>query len=51
MRVKSKWTPSGIILWLVAAIVATVVVCSKAPPPEAVPMAPVDIDFEVETIE
>lgn len=27
MRVAAKWTPSGIALWLIAALVATVAVC------------------------
>lgn len=51
MRVNTKWTPSGIVLWLIAAIVATLVVCSKAPPPDSESEGPVEIDFEVETVE
>ena len=51
MRVSTKWTPSGIVLWLIAAVVATLVVCNKTPPPDARPVMPVEIDFEVETIE
>ena len=29
MRAKSQWTPGGIVLWLVAALIATVLVCSE----------------------
>lgn len=31
MRAKSQWTPGGITLWLIAAILATLIVCSEAP--------------------
>jgi len=51
MRVSTKWTPSGIVLWLIAAVVATLVVCNKAPPPDARPEVPAEIEFEVETVE
>ena len=30
MRAKTQWTPGGIVLWLIAAILATLVVCSQA---------------------
>jgi hypothetical protein len=32
VRVKSPWTPGSIALWLIAAILATLVVCSQVPP-------------------
>jgi hypothetical protein len=51
MRINTKWTPSGIVLWLIAAIIATLVVCSQAPPPDARPEMPAEVEFEVETIE
>ncbi|HET6416890.1 MAG TPA: hypothetical protein VFG22_11390 [Polyangiales bacterium] len=36
MRAQSKWTATGIVLWLIAAVAATLLVCSEtAPPPEA----------------
>ena len=31
MRVDAKWTPRGILLWLIAAIVATLAVCYGKP--------------------
>jgi hypothetical protein len=51
MRINTKWTPSGIVLWLIAAIIATLVVCSQAAPPDARPEMPAEVEFEVETIE
>ena len=47
MRTKSQWTPGGIVLWLIAAILATLVVCSEAPPrPNAI--TPADqVEFDV----
>ncbi len=47
MRARSQWTLEGIILWLVAAVVATLAVCSQPPPPAPGPPAPGD-DAEVE---
>ncbi len=51
MRVKTNWTPSGIVLWLIAALVATLVVCNQSPSPDARPEAPEEIEFELETVE
>ncbi len=51
MRVHTKWTPSGIVLWLIAAVVATLVVCSQTPAPDAAPKAPAEVEFEVETVD
>jgi hypothetical protein len=53
MHVKSEWTPSGVALWLIAAIAATLVVCSQlpeaAPAPGPTPAeAPnPEVDFQV----
>ncbi len=48
MHVKSEWTPSGVALWLIAAIAATLVVCSqvpeRAPAPAEAPNPEVDIE-------
>ena len=30
MRLKATWTPGGIVLWLIAAIAATLIVCVKS---------------------
>lgn len=47
MRAKSQWTPGGITLWLIAAIIATLIVCSRAPD-EPQDRAPSDeIELEV----
>lgn len=51
MRAKSQWTPGGIVLWLIAAILATLVVCSEVEPKPASPDMQRDIEFEVETVE
>jgi hypothetical protein len=51
MRVYTKWTPSGIVLWLIAAVVATLVVCNQTPQPDPRPKAPAEIEFEVETVD
>jgi hypothetical protein len=48
MRTRSTWTPGGIALWLIAAILATLVVCTRADdeePPFTSPEPPVE--FEV----
>jgi len=51
VRAKSKWTPGGIVLWLIAAIVATFVVCSQSQP-AAGPAVPADEgELEVEIVE
>lgn len=49
MRVESKWTPRGILLWLIAAIAATLIVCSQlptAPEPEA-PTGEFELDVDI----
>ncbi|MFW2390260.1 MAG: hypothetical protein ACN4G0_18130 [Polyangiales bacterium] len=51
VRAKSKWTPGGISLWLIAAILATVIVCSQSEPPGEVPSPSHEIEFELEPIE
>jgi len=52
MRVDAKWSASEVALWLIAAIVATLVVCNQGPSPEGDLPSPSDppsqIDFEVE---
>lgn len=53
MRVESKWTPRGIVLWLIAAIAATLIVCSQLPEaPPAEPQAPKGgFDLDVDVVE
>ena len=51
MRAKSQWTPGGMALWLIAAILATLVVCSQIrPTPEPSPSEG-EIEFEFEVAE
>ncbi len=53
MRAKSQWTPGGIVLWLIAAILATLVVCFGAEPDsvEPAPDRGRPIELEVEVVE
>ena len=51
MRAKSKWTPEGIVLWLIAAAVATLIVCVQARPASAPPSVGEDAEVEVELVE
>ena len=51
MRAKSKWTSGGIVLWLIAAAVATLIVCSRSRPASGPPAVTDEIEFEVEVIE
>lgn len=51
MREKSQWTPGGIALWLIAAILATLLVCARADPnPQPAP-AREEVELEVEIVE
>ncbi|MGB9341452.1 MAG: hypothetical protein WCB63_19585 [Polyangiales bacterium] len=51
MRAKSKWTPGGLFLWLIAAVLASLVVCSQsAPAPEPRP-ATDEVEIELELVE
>ena len=49
VRAKSKWTPGGIVLWLIAAAVATLIVCSLARPASAPPSVADDVEVEDES--
>lgn len=53
MRVNAKWTVSEMALWLIAAIIATVLVCSEHPSRDEAPESPRpsadEVEFEVET--
>ncbi len=60
MRVESKWSPGELVLWLIAAIAATLIVCSRSPEtsgPETPPPAPEisaptgDFDLEFDVVE
>ena len=51
MRAKNKWTPGGIVLWLIAAVLATLIVCSQSPPTAPPLPATNDVEIEVELVE
>jgi hypothetical protein len=51
VRAKSKWTPAGIVLWLIAAAAATFIVCSRAQPVSAPPLAEEPAEVEIELVE
>jgi hypothetical protein len=48
VRAKNKWTPGGIVLWLIAAAAATLIVCSQVRPALAPSVAD---DVEIELVE
>ena len=51
MREKSQWTPAGVVLWLIAAILATLIVCGRTelePTPAGTSGA---VELEVEIVE
>ena len=49
MRVAAKWTPGGIALWLIAALVATVAVCFETESVTDDRPADYEVAFEVES--
>ncbi len=51
MREKSQWTPAGIILWLIAAILATLIVCTQTKPDPKPPPASDEVELDVEIVE
>jgi hypothetical protein len=51
VRVESKWTPGTVILWLIAAVVATFIVCSQSLPKLGPPADSTEVDFELKVVE
>jgi hypothetical protein len=51
VRAKSKWTPEGIVLWLIAAVLATLIVWSQTRPTSGPQALPDDVEVEVEFVE
>lgn len=51
MRAKSQWTPGGSLLWLIAAVLASLVVCSLSKPAAEPPDATEEVEIELEPIE
>ncbi|MEM7137969.1 MAG: hypothetical protein AAF500_15400 [Myxococcota bacterium] len=56
MRVNARWTPSVLLLWLIAAGIATLVVCSGSVrpdsserPTERPVMGGTEVEFEIES--
>jgi hypothetical protein len=48
MRTKSQWSPGGIVLWLIAAILATLIVCTETEPDEKPELSPAEVEFELQ---
>lgn len=48
MRPKTPWTPSSILLWLIAAVAATLVVCSEMPSEPGADPLPAEVEFEID---
>lgn len=51
VRAKSKWTQGGIALWLIAAVLATLILWSQTQPVSRPPVLPDDVELEVEFVE
>jgi len=51
VRAQSKWTATGIVLWLIAAVAATLFVCSEKGPPPETASTPQGDEVEVELLE
>lgn len=51
MRAKSKWTPGGIALWLIAAVLATLIVCSQSGPAPGPPAVTDEVEIELDVVE
>jgi hypothetical protein len=51
VRAQSKWTATGIVLWLIAAVAATLFVCSKTGPPPETATTPQGDEVEIELLE
>ena len=51
MREKSQWTPGSIALWLIAAILATLLVCTRAEPKTEPSRAPGGVELDVEIVD
>ena len=51
MRAKSKWTPDGIVLWLIAAGIATLIVWSQSKPVSVQSPSTYDVEVDVELVE
>ena len=47
MRAKSQWTPGGSLLWLIAAVLASLVVCSRSKPAAEPPDVTEEVEIEL----
>jgi hypothetical protein len=47
MREKSQWTVGGIALWLIAAILATLIVCTRIEPDPDPPGTADEVELEI----
>lgn len=50
-RTRSQWTLGGIGLWLIAAILATLIVCTQTRPADRPAASSADAEIEVEVVE
>jgi hypothetical protein len=51
VRARSQWTPGSIVLWLIAAVIATFIVCSQIPASQERPSGAGDAELEVEIVD
>jgi len=51
VRPQRKWTASGVVLWLIAAVAATLFVCSETGPPSETAATPEGDEVEIELVE
>jgi hypothetical protein len=47
MRAKTQWTPAGVVLWLIAGILATLVVCGRTEPARQSVETADEVDLEI----
>lgn len=51
VRAQSKWTASGLVLWLIAAAAATLFVCSETGPRRESAASPEGDEIEIDLVE
>jgi len=47
VRAKSQWTPGGRLLWLIAAVLASLVVCARSRPAAEPPDLTEEVEIEL----
>jgi hypothetical protein len=51
MREKNQWTPGGVVLWLIAAILATLIMCTQTDSKPKPSEGPGEVELEVEIVD